>query len=209
MLRKLLSLPTAHRLIPFVLMAYGSDSTFIWTDNEGIQHEIQQGEGGEQGDALMPALFCLGLHEALHNVHSNLRSGEQLVAYLDDIYVLTKPDRARQVYDELTGEIRRITGIEPNLGKTECWSHQGGAAPVGIEALNAPSPAPPVWKGNLDPEFNRIEVLGSPIGRQQFCERYLIDKLQEERKLLSNLVYMSNIQVAWLLLYFCGSPRSN
>ena len=37
----------------------------LWTDEDGQTHAIHQGEGGEQGDALMPALFCLGLHDAL------------------------------------------------------------------------------------------------------------------------------------------------
>ena len=36
-------------------------------------HSIHQGEGGEQGDALMPLLFSLGF------------------AFLDDIYVLCPP----------------------------------------------------------------------------------------------------------------------
>ena len=30
----------------------------------GEVHDILQGEGGEQGDPLMPALFALGQHEA-------------------------------------------------------------------------------------------------------------------------------------------------
>ena len=36
----------------------------LWTDANGKVHEISQGEGCEQGDALSPALFSLGLQGA-------------------------------------------------------------------------------------------------------------------------------------------------
>ena len=57
MLTKLHSLPRASALLPFVRMSYGSPSTYLWVDNEGRTHEVHQGEGGEQGDPLMPLLF--------------------------------------------------------------------------------------------------------------------------------------------------------
>ena len=49
---------------PFVLQFYGQPSSYIWEDEMGEVHDIVQGEGGEQGDPLMPALFALGQHEA-------------------------------------------------------------------------------------------------------------------------------------------------
>ena len=42
--------------IPFVRMFYGSPSTYVLEDAEGVEHSILQGEGGEQGrpfDALV------------------------------------------------------------------------------------------------------------------------------------------------------------
>ena len=39
----------------------GSPSTYLWEGEVGMSHEIAQGEGGEQGDPLMPMLFALGL----------------------------------------------------------------------------------------------------------------------------------------------------
>ena len=41
-------------VLPFVRQFYGTPSTFWWDDDEGLTHDITQGEGGEQGDALMP-----------------------------------------------------------------------------------------------------------------------------------------------------------
>ena len=37
----------------------------------GITQYISQGEGGEQGDPLMPLLFALGQHRALEAIHEH------------------------------------------------------------------------------------------------------------------------------------------
>ena len=55
-------------------------------------HHILQGEGGEQGDPLMPLLFSLGIHDALQATQQGLGS-EHLMAFLDDVYVVTLPSR--------------------------------------------------------------------------------------------------------------------
>ena len=55
--------------------------------------EIQQGEGGEQGDPLMPAPFAMGQHQALQVVQESLQPTETLMAFLDDVCVLSNPDR--------------------------------------------------------------------------------------------------------------------
>ena len=47
-------------------------------------HRIPQGEGGEQGDALMPLLFAVGQHTALEEASAQLWPGER---NLDDIYL--------------------------------------------------------------------------------------------------------------------------
>ena len=73
--------------LPFVRL-FHSDP---WDDEVGDTHEIRQREGGEQGDALMPLLFSLGQH-ALIVVARNLEEGERLFAFLDDLYVLCRPD---------------------------------------------------------------------------------------------------------------------
>ena len=59
------SVQGGESILPFVRQFYGAPSTYLWQDDAGGVHEIHQGEGGEQGDALMPALFCLGQHNAL------------------------------------------------------------------------------------------------------------------------------------------------
>ena len=52
-----------------------SCGTYIWQDELGETFEIQQGEGGEQGDQLMPALFTVEQHPALVEVQNSLKLG--------------------------------------------------------------------------------------------------------------------------------------
>ena len=54
-----------ERIIPFVRSFYGQPSTHFWEDDAREVHSIPQGESGEQGDPLMPPLYCLGQHPAL------------------------------------------------------------------------------------------------------------------------------------------------
>ena len=50
---------------------------FLWEDDLWQAHRVTQGEGGEQGDPLMPMLFSLGQHAALEAVAHRLREGER------------------------------------------------------------------------------------------------------------------------------------
>ena len=46
-------------VLPFVLQFYGSPSSNWREHSEGVVREVLQGEGGEQGDALVAALFSV------------------------------------------------------------------------------------------------------------------------------------------------------
>ena len=43
-------MPDGEKILPFVLQFYGHPSAHLWEDEEGVVHEIPQGEGGEQGN---------------------------------------------------------------------------------------------------------------------------------------------------------------
>ena len=70
MLEGLLKMDRGDEILPFVQCFHGSPSTYLWEDEVGMSHEIAQGEGGEQGDPLMPMRFALGLHPALRGARS-------------------------------------------------------------------------------------------------------------------------------------------
>ena len=95
----------APQILPFVRSLYARVSTYLCWDDAGHCHEIQQAEGDEQGDSFAPALFALGQHDALAAAARQLEAGEFLAAFLDDIYVVTSPPRARGRLDAVTNTI--------------------------------------------------------------------------------------------------------
>ena len=50
---------SGSQALPFVTLLYGGPSKYWREDDKGIVHEVDQGEGGEQGDAMMPLLFSV------------------------------------------------------------------------------------------------------------------------------------------------------
>ena len=152
MLEGLAALPNACSLLPFVAMFYGHTSEYYWTDEDSEVWSIEQGDGGEQGDPLMPALFAIGQHSALVSADSKLQNlmvthsanwvEEQyfkplLFAFLDDLYVVTVRDIARAAFDVVTSEVENIAGIKTNLGKLQLYSEAGGSCPPGFDDFQA------------------------------------------------------------------------
>ena len=101
MMSKLYSVPELRGLLPFVRSTYAHPKSYRWQDAVGVTHQVHQVEGGEQGDPLMPLLFSLAIHDALMAVKAELREGEVLFAFLDDVYAVCGPNRTREVFDLL------------------------------------------------------------------------------------------------------------
>ena len=80
-------------VLPFVRLFYSSPSAYLWENEDGEVHTIHQGEVGEQGDALMPLLFCMGQHAALEAIQRGMSPDEKFLAFLDDLYIVSKPQR--------------------------------------------------------------------------------------------------------------------
>ena len=137
--------------LPFVRAFYGKPSTYIWEDDVGDVHQIVQGEGGEQGDPLMPLLFCIGQHPALAAVAKELREGEKLFAYQDDLYIICQPDRVGEVHALSQKHLWNYTGISLHSGKTKIWN-RSGVEPAGVSELQrqaeVATPGATVWRGD-------------------------------------------------------------
>ena len=57
-----------------------------------------RGEGGEQGDPLMPLLYALGQHQALVAAKNRLAESEKVFAFHDDVFMVTSPARVGVAY---------------------------------------------------------------------------------------------------------------
>ena len=194
----------APALLPFVRLWYGQQSTYFWWDANGERRTIHQGEGCEQGDALAPALYALGQHDALVAADQQLRPGECLAAFLDDVYLVTTPARAREALDAVASSIEARAGVAANLGKTRAYNRHGGPAPPGIAELGAS-----VWRGDAPEAARGFVALGTPIGHPQFVAAHTHTRLLEEARLLQELPLLPDLQCAWLLLAMCASPRAD
>ena len=203
------SRPELAPLLPFARQFYGSESRYIWVDDAGNNHIITQGEGGEQGDPLMPALYSLAQHGALEAFARQMQPGEAVLAFLDDTYVVSNPERTRPARDALSAALWHHARVRLNEGKTRIWN-AAGEEPPGIADLQPPD-ADPLWTGSwsLPRERQGIVVLGAPLGSDEFVRCQLQAKRQAHDRLLECIPGLGDLQAAWLLLHFCAATRAN
>ena len=161
MMSKLLEVPSLRHLLPFVRQAYGSATSYSWRQ----RHRIHQEEGGEQGDPLMPMLFCLAIHDASAVVKIHLVEGQHLFAFLDDIYVLYSSERTTTNYIMLANRLETIAGIQLHEGKTRVWN-RAGVCSDGVVGLG-----PEVWGPS------GAKILGTPVGSPEFVRNLIVERL--------------------------------
>ena len=171
MLDGLLNVDGGDSVLPFVLQFYSEPSQYLWGDDTGDTHFIEQGEGGEQGDPLMPLLFSLGQHSALQFLQFFLLPGEQLFAFLDDLYVVCSPERVGATFTRLKSDLESHARIQVHLGKTKVWNGAGEepeACSSMQEAAQRVDPDARVWTGDGPLSQQGLRVLGIPIGTPEF-----------------------------------------
>ena len=171
----------------------------------------------EQGDPLMPLLHSLGQHGALVATQEEFADGETLVAYLDDIWVVSPvPERVSHAYGSLQRNLFSHARIRVHGGKTQVWN-RSGIRPEGCDALEriaqAADPTARVWRGSgvtdLPPSRQGIVVLGTPLGDPALIQAHLEKKAAEQRTLLERIAMVTDLPSTWLILLHCASARAN
>ena len=214
MLRGLLGVEGGGAVLPFVRQIYGGPSSFLWDDATGTTYDIAQGEGGEQGDPLMPALYSLGQHGVLEAIARRLLPTERLFAFVDDLYIVCRPERVVDVYNIVDVELWNHAKIQIHQGKTQVWN-QSGVEPRGIETLQAAAqlrdPDAVVWRGDTTlPEAEQgMKILGTLLGHPQFVQSFLRATNEAHAVLVDRIPAIPDLQSAWLVLLFCASSRAN
>ena len=102
----------------------------------------------------MPLLFSIGIQSALEEVARSLEHGEQVCAFLDDVYLLCWPTRVQPLFKVLSEALLRHAGIHLHQGKTKTWN-KAGVMPDNVGDLG-----PDAWQ----PEG--ITVLALPSDRK-------------------------------------------
>ena len=193
----------APALLPFARAMYARRSELLWWDANGEARQLFQSEGVEQGDPLAPAFYALGQHNAFLAANAALQPGDSLFTFLDDLYLVTTPERARSGGDTVAGAVEREAGVAANVGKTRVYHAAGGPAPPGVDELGEE-----VWRGNKPPPERGFLALGIPIGHDEYVRTQARERLREAREFLQAVPRLPDLQCAWLLLLFCASPRA-
>ena len=200
--------------LPFTRMFYGRPSEYLWVMDSGEVHHIPQGEGGEQGDPMMPLLYCLGQHGALEAANTSFTRGERLLAFLDDTFIVTPTAvEVGPAYGHVQNALRNHCGIQVHVGKTKIWNRAGNR-PAVCDVLEriarTVNPRAKVWRGSQLPTVERgIKVLGTPLGHEDYVARHLEAVTDEQRILLERIPRVQDVQSAWLLLLHCASAWAN
>ena len=197
MLSGLQHTPSLTALLPFVAQFYAEPSAYVFYDAEGAAHE-------------MPALYALGQHPALLQAHAALTPGEDLHAYLDDIYVTCQPERAGPAFTALGTALWERANIRVHLGKTRAWNAAGEEPSALLDALPAAARAD-AWAGSWarPPAQQGITVLGTPLGHGAYIAGALRRVREKHDELLGRIPTVPHLQSAWLLLLLCAQARSN
>ena len=94
-----------------------------------------------------------------------------------------------------------------NHAKTRVWN-AAAVEPPGLDTL---APDGTAWCGaEASPAEERgITVLGAPLGTDAYVQTQLTAVSDRQLRFLQVLPTLPDLQVAWLLLLYCASPRSN
>ena len=172
------------RALPFVRHFCGRPSSFLWEDEDDTKHDILQ---GEEENRRTPSA---GMHPTT-----------KLMAFLDDVYVVTSPARVADSYAHLERSLWAHAGIRMNLGKTQMFN-RGDVLLCGcqhiLQAGRQLNLSVIVWRGDsvLPPEQQGVTILGTPLGHVEFVKAHMRVKAEEHGDLLNRVEAVSDLQCA-------------
>ena len=194
-------MPDGVKVSPFVRMFYGTPSQFLWEDQLGTVNHIPHGEGGEQGDTLMPLLSVWG--SILPSQLSCTKVSSCSLSTMTPVCHSPTRPRGGHLGHQLWNQAR----ITLHQGKTVIWN-KAGICPRGCHALeDAARRADPnavVWRGNvlLEPQLQGLVVF-------QWAALSSSWSSWEHVVLLNRITSAGDLQSAWCVLLYCAATRVN
>ena len=135
------------------------------------------------------------------------------MAFLDDIWCVSSPARTPVGFTAIQEELLTI-GIRVHDGKTQLWN-RSGQVPAGTEALTAAAQRSDreaiVWRGDisLPAEEQGLTVLGTLLGHPANVRSRLAAVSEQHDQLIEQILSVSDLQCAWILLLYCAAARPN
>ena len=183
-LSKLHEVLSLRSMLPFVKRTYARASTYCWSDEDGVSHRI----------ACRFSSVWLSTTR-LAEIKEQMFKGEFLFAFLDDVYVMAKPDRIRTIHDLLSVKLSTMAGIQLHTGQTRTWN-TAGVCPESMAELG-----PALWS------HEGIKILGTPVGSAEFVQRLSEERIAKEEQLWQTIPWVPDLQSGWQILLQCASPR--
>ena len=169
----------------------------FWGDETGTSQDIPQGEGGEQGDTLMPLLFALGLPppRSGESCCRARRSSRSLMTCTSSVH----HHRVLEVHRILEEELRSHAQISLHHGKTQVWK-RSGVPPRGIDMCCR------LARGRIAAAMPaRAKILGVPVGKPDFVLSFFGSKIG--RTVDSVSTHPSCGRSPGNVVAFCAPPR--
>ena len=139
--------------------------------------------------------------------------GEHLFAFLDDIYMLTMPERVGAVYAIAEEMLCMPAQIRIHGGKTKVWNRTGerpAVCDVLERIVRIQNPRAVEWRGSDFPSDQQgIKVLGTPLGHVDFVAQHPRNVTEEQQCLLERIPTVQGVQSACLLLLHRAAARAN
>ena len=201
MLDGLLNVDGGDSVLPFVLQFYSEPSQYLWEDDTGDTHLIEQGEGGEQGDPLMPLLFSLGQHSALQSLQSFL------LPSCSPIWMTSTSSAPQNGSGQFSPGWRvtwRATLASRCIrGRPRCGTKLVRSLKHAVQCKRLRR----VWTGDGPLSQQGLRVLGIPIGTPELVRSQLAQTSLKHKVLFNWLTRVEDLQSAWLVLLFCANTR--
>ena len=147
-------------------------------------------------------------------VNAELKEGEKLMAFLDDVYVCTPPERIGDAHAALSNHLSTKAGICLHHGQNQDLEFPRREARVRRRPCKGSSTRESGGRGvargsRVAGDQTRAESSGVPVGHRKYILSQLEQKADEHKELLRRIPFVQDVQAAWLLLLYCAVPRAN
>ena len=138
--------------------------------------------------------LSLPLHEVLLELHA-AHPEVIIMAYIDDVLLTGPPAAVRAAYDDLERLMHERLGLRSQPSKCHVYSPQGDVSMF-------PQDMPGVLSG-----VDGVEVLGIPVGTDEFVRQHALDSVARLDSVISRLDLVGDPSLRCLLLRCCAHPR--
>ena len=185
-------------LAPWADWCYGSPS-LLFLGKQTLRSEC----GVQRGDPLGPLLFSLALQRCAETARRSLRELAQdadlelTFFYLDDGCAAGDRQAVARFLHLVVAELAAV-GLNLSTGPGKCEVVPAAGADSNVSAADFP----PGFRLRTD---GCLELLGAPIGGDDFCRKHAQKRVKKAAEVLDALAGLENAQVGLHLLRQCAS----